>query len=90
MDILELNLDTMSKLADTLRQKGGTFSQFDGVMYELIEAGLFEAESGNYGRAVWDGKEIIECDACAEFKTDLTLHEDSGLVMCTECYEEGN
>jgi hypothetical protein len=88
MDILELNLDTMTKLADTLRQKGGTFSQFDGVIYELIEAGFLEAESGNFGRAVWEGKEIVECDACNEFSTDTMLHQDSGLVMCSGCFEE--
>jgi hypothetical protein len=88
MDILELNLDTMTKLADTLRQKGGTYSQFDGVIYELIEAGFLEADSGNFGRAVWEGKEIVECDACNEFSTDTMLHQDSGLIMCSGCFEE--
>ena len=76
MDILELNIDTMTKLADTLRQKGGTFSQFDGVIYELIEAGLFEAESGNFGRAVWNGDEIADCDDCQEPSADLNYHGD--------------
>jgi len=42
----------MTKLAETIKQKEGTFSQFDGVIYELIEAGLFEAESGNFGQMV--------------------------------------
>jgi hypothetical protein len=88
MDILELNIDTMTKLADTLRQKGGTFSQFDGVIYELIEAGLFEAESGNFGRAVWNGDEIADCDDCQEPSADLNSHGDSGLVMCPCCYGE--
>ena len=88
MDILELNLDTMTKLADTLRQKGGTFSQFDGIIYELIEAGLFEAESGNFGRAVWNGDEIADCDDCQEPSADLNYLGDSGLVMCPSCYGE--
>ena len=88
MDILELNIDTMTKLADTLRQKGGTFSQFDGVIYELIEAGLFEAESGNFGRAIWEGKTVEECQECEEITTDLMLEENSGLRMCQRCFEE--
>jgi hypothetical protein len=88
MDIRELNLDTMTKLAETIKQKEGTFSQFDGVIYELIEAGFLEADSGNFGRAIWDGKEVIECDACNEFSTDTMLHQDSGLVMCSGCFEE--
>jgi hypothetical protein len=88
MDIRELNIDTMTKLADTLRQKGGTFSQFDGVMYELIEAGFLEAESGNFGRAVWNGDEIADCDDCQEPSADLNYHGDSGLVMCPSCYGE--
>ena len=88
MDIRELNLETMTKLADTLKQKEGTYSQFDGVIYELIEAGLFEAESGNFGRAVWDGKEIVECEECEELSTDTMLEANSGLVMCHKCFEE--
>jgi hypothetical protein len=87
MDIRELNLETMEKIAGTLRE-GGTFAQFDRIMYELIEAGLFEAESGNYGRAVWEGKTIEECEECEEITTDLSLEENSGLRMCAKCYEE--
>jgi hypothetical protein len=88
MDIRELNLDTMTKLAETIKQKEGTFSQFDGVIYELIEAGLFEAESGNFGRAVWDGKTVEECEECEEITTDLMLEQNSGLKMCSGCFEE--
>ena len=89
MDIRELNLETMGKIAETLKGKDGTFSQFDGVIYELIEAGLLEAESGNYGRAIWEGKTIEECEECEEITTDLMLEQNSGLRMCSGCYEEG-
>jgi hypothetical protein len=88
MDIRELNLDTMEKIAGALGE-GGTFAQFDRIMYELIEAGMLEAESGNYGRAVWEGKEIEECEGCQEIKIELTQDEDSGLRMCLECHQEG-
>ena len=88
MDIRELNLETMEKIAGALGE-GGTFAQFDRIMYELIEAGMLEAESGNYGRAVWEGKEIEECEGCQEIKIELTQDEDSGLRMCSECHQEG-
>jgi hypothetical protein len=87
MDIRELNLETMANIAGALGE-GGTFAQFDRVMYELIEAGLLEAESGNYGRAVWEGKEIEECEGCQEITIEPTQEESSGLKMCSGCLEE--
>ena len=87
MDIRELNLETMAKIAGALGE-GGTFAQFDRIMYELIEAGMLEAESGNYGRAVWEGKVIEECEGCQEIVIEPTQEENSGLRMCSECYEE--
>lgn len=87
MDIRELNLETMEKIAGALGE-GGTFAQFDRIMYELIEAGMLEAESGNYGRAVWEGKAIEECEGCQEIAIEPTQEENSGLRMCSECYEE--
>ena len=87
MDIRELNLETMEKIAGALGE-GGTFAQFDRIMYELIEAGLFEAESGNYGRAVWQGKTIEECEGCQEITIEPTQEENSGLKMCSGCLEE--
>ena len=87
MDIRELNLETMAKIAGALGSEG-SFAQFDRVMYELIEAGMLEAESGNYGRAVWEGKTIEECEGCQEIVIEPTQEENSGLKMCSECYEE--
>ena len=87
MDIRELNLETMEKIAGALGSEG-TFAQFDRVMYELIEAGMLEAESGNYGRAVWEGKEIEECEGCQEIVIEPKQEENSGLRMCSECLEE--
>jgi hypothetical protein len=40
MDILELNLDTMTKLSDTLRQKGGEVMSTPKLTYTIEETGL--------------------------------------------------
>jgi len=86
--LLEQNIGTMEKLAEGLKDRGADYRYFDFVIYQLIEEGLIEAEAGNLGRAIWEGKEIAECEACNEFTTDLMLHQDSGLTMCSACYEE--
>jgi hypothetical protein len=86
--LLEQNFGTMEKLAEGLKTRGTDYGSFDFVIYQLIEEGLIEAEAGNFGRAIWEGKEIAECEACNEFSTDLMLHQDSGLTMCSGCYEE--
>jgi formylmethanofuran dehydrogenase subunit E len=88
MELVEYNLATMGKIAERLKNQGGSFHQFDGVVYELVEEGLFEPDAGRLVRAVWDGKEIAECEECNEFETDLMLEDNSGFVMCHKCYEE--
>lgn len=84
--LLENNLGTMTKLSDGLKDRGADYRVFDFVIYQLIEEGLIEAEAGNFGRAVWNGHEIAECDDCQELSDDLQYHGDSGLVMCPTCY----
>jgi hypothetical protein len=88
MSLLENNLDTMAKLAEGLKDRGSDYRVFDFVIYQLIEEGLIEAEAGNFGREVWQGKELAECDGCQEFSADLTVNEDAGLVFCPTCNEE--
>lgn len=87
MDLLEINFGTMAKVAENLKGHQGTFSQFAGVVYELIEEGLFEAEAGNFARLIWDGKEILECEDCREWRADLEQREDCGLYLCPNCFE---
>jgi hypothetical protein len=89
MEIIEYNLATMGKIAENLKERAGSFPQFDGVVYELIEDGLLEAEAGKFVKAVWDGEEIAECQECLKFQTNVFLEENSGLLMCHNCYEEG-
>ena len=86
MEMLEINLGTMAKLAENLKQNQGTFAQFDGIIYELIEEALLEAEAGKFVREVWDGKEITECEDCREFSPDTEQREDNGLILCPKCY----
>lgn len=88
MEIVEYNLATMGKIVERLKNQGGSFAQFDGVVYELVEEGLFEPDAGRLVRAVWDGKEIAECEGCDEFETDLETHEESGFFLCPKCYEK--
>ena len=88
MELLEQNLGTMERLAKSLQQREGTLSQFDGLIYELIEEGIFEAEAGNFARDIWDGKEVAECESCEEFWAELSTDENSGLKMCHRCLEE--
>jgi hypothetical protein len=91
--LLENNLQTMDKLAEGLKTRGVEYGAFDFVIYQLIEEGLLEAEAGNFGRAVWNGDEIAECDDCQELSAELTYNTEAGLVFCPTCTdqnEEGN
>ena len=91
--LLEENFRTMEKLAEGLKIRGVEYGAFDFVIYQLIEEGLIEAEAGNFGRAIWQGKEIAECDGCQEFTAEITYNLDAGLVFCPTCNdenEEGN
>jgi hypothetical protein len=87
MEMLEINLGTMAKVADSLKSRQGTFAQFDGVIYELIEEAILEADAGKYVREIWDGKEILECEDCREWSPDIEQREDSGLLLCPKCFE---
>jgi hypothetical protein len=86
MEILEMNLGTMQKLSENLKQHQGSFGQFDGIIYELIEEGLLEPQAGKFTRDIWDGKEVLECEDCREFKTGIDQREDCGLLLCPECF----
>ena len=86
MEMLEINLGTMAKLAENLKQHQGTFGQFDGLIYELIEEALLEADAGKFTREIWDGKEILECEDCREFSPDIEQREDNGLLLCPKCF----
>lgn len=86
--LFETNLNTMQNLAEGLKNRGVDYRAFDFVIYQLIEEGLIEAEAGNFGRAVWNGDEIAECDGCQEFSADLNYNGDAGLVFCPTCTDE--
>lgn len=86
--LLETNLNTMQNLAEGLKTRGTDYGSFDFVIYQLIEEGLIEAEAGNFGRAIWQGKEIAACDGCQELSADLNFNEDAGLVFCQTCIDE--
>jgi hypothetical protein len=87
MEMLEINLGTMAKLAENLKQHQGTFGQFDGIIYELINESVLEAEAGKFVREVWDGKEVLECEDCLEWSPDIKQREDSGLQLCPKCFD---
>ena len=88
MNLLESNIGTMEKLAEGLKTRGTDYGSFDFIIYQLIEEGLIEAEAGNFGRAIWEGKEIAECEECQEMSSDLMEEQNSGLKMCSNCFEE--
>jgi formylmethanofuran dehydrogenase subunit E len=87
MEMLEINFATMARLADGLKSRGGTFEQFDGIVFDLIEEALFEAEAGRFARLIWEGKEISECEDCQEWSAFLEIHEENGLNLCRNCIE---
>ena len=87
MEMLEINFATMARLTEGLKSRGGTFEQFDGIVSDLIEEALFEAEAGKFARLIWDGKEIIECEDCQEWSADLEQREDCGLYLCPKCFD---
>jgi ribosomal protein S14 len=86
MEMLEINFATMAKVTEGLKSRGGTFEQFDGVVFDLIEEGLFEAESGKFARLIWEGREIAECEDCREWSAFLEIREDCGLNLCRNCF----
>lgn len=87
MDMLEINFATMARVAEGLKSRYGTFEQFDGIVADLIEEALFEAEAGKFARLIWDGKEILECEDCLEWSANLEQREDCGLYLCPNCFE---
>lgn len=87
---IEAGIETLSKIAGRLRVSGAEFNHFDGVLYELIEAGLIEAEVGNFVRWIWAGETITECEFCDEWGIGMNINEDCGLMSCSKCEEEDN
>jgi formylmethanofuran dehydrogenase subunit E len=87
MEMLEINFATMARVASGLKERHGTFEQFDGIVFDLIEEALFEAEAGRFARLIWEGKEISECEDCQEWSAFLEIHEENGLNLCRNCIE---
>lgn len=81
------NIETTKTLANSLRERRGTFEQFDGVIFELIEMGILEAEAGRFARVIWDEKEVLECEDCLRWSEDIKQREDNGFSLCPECYK---
>ena len=87
---MESNINTMQRLAESLQTRKATFEHFDGVIFDLIEEGILEAEAGNFVRDVWDGKEVLQCDGCAEFSSNTKETEEAGIILCNDCENEEN
>jgi hypothetical protein len=84
---IETGLEMARTIASRLKLNGGTFAQFDGVIYELIEAGTIAAEIGNFVNWVWEGETVTECEFCDIWGIGMNINESCGLMSCDNCAE---